>query len=113
MDTPSALGGRGLGGSRGRRDRKPRTARRRGGGRPRQAGELTQLLPHGEMTGEEAFADGGAHLRRLGRREAPLLLNETPQVLAGELRRLPPAVPVAHGDEHVTNPHAPEWYLLR
>lgn len=51
------------------------------------------------MTGEEAFADGGAHLRRLGRREAPLLLDETPQVLAGELRSLPPAVPVAHGEE--------------
>lgn len=64
-----------------------------------QTGELTQFLPHGEVTGEEAFADGSAHLGGLGRGEAFLLLDETPQVLPGKLCRLPPAVPVAHSEE--------------
>lgn len=40
------------------------------------------------MTGEEAFADGSAHLGGLGRGEAFLLLDETPQVLPGKLCRM-------------------------
>lgn len=64
-----------------------------------QTRELTQFLPHGEVTGEEAFADGSAHLGGLGRGETLLLLDKTPQVLPGKLCRLPPAVTVAHGKE--------------
>ena len=44
----------------------------------KQARELTQFLPHGKMTGEEALADGSTNLRRLGRGEPLLLLDETP-----------------------------------
>lgn len=61
--------------------------------------ELTQLLPHGPVASDEALAQGRAHLGRLRRAEALLLLDEAPQVLPGELGRLPPAVPVAHGEE--------------
>lgn len=45
---------------------------------PTQARELTQFLPHGEVTGEEALADGSANLRGLRRGEPLLLLDETP-----------------------------------
>lgn len=81
--------------------------RREGTGDPAERGrleganrlELTQLLPHGPVASDEALAQGRAHLGRLRRAEALLLLDEAPQVLPGELGRLPPAVPVAHGEE--------------